>query len=310
MKILLTGGSGMLGSAVKRELDDSGFESEAPMSRELNLLSASSVTNFLSDFQPEAIIHAAARVGGIQANIDNPYSYLTENIRMDSNLFGSAKKLKIQNLVYVGSTCIYPRDRDVPLREQDLLSGPLEPTNEGYALAKILGLKTVELMSKQFGLSWRTIIPSNMYGPGDHFEPNRSHLLAAIIMKVWDAKRIGAKTIEMWGDGSSRREFTYVGDVAKFIVLSLKNLDELPQYMNVGEGVDHSIKEYYEIVSKIMSFDGEIKANLTKPTGMKRKLSDTSLAKQHGWNPQTSLETGIRETVKWFESREEVTFIG
>jgi GDP-L-fucose synthase len=225
---------------------------------------------------------------------------------MDSNLFKVAKDLHIQNLVYIGSTCMYPKDKLEPLSELDLLAGPLEPTNEGYALSKIVGLKTVEIVSKQFGLNWRTFVPSNLYGPGDHFEEERSHLLAAIINKVWDANQLGSNQVEMWGDGTSRREFTYVKDVANFIVKSLGRLDHLPQYLNLGAGVDHSILEFYEIVCRLMSFEGEIIRNLSMPTGMKRKLSSIELAREFGWEPKTSLEEGIMQTLIWFMTQKGV----
>ncbi len=248
----------MLGSAIQEELYDFGYDFCAPSSKELDLLSIASTSEFITNYQPDSVIHAAARVGGIQANINDPYGFLTENLVMDSNLFKVAKDLHIQNLVYIGSTCMYPKDKLEPLSELDLLTGPVEPTNEGYALSKIVGLKTVEIVSKQFGLNWRTFVPSNLYGPGDHFEEERSHLLAAIINKVWDANQLGSNQVEMWGDGTSRREFTYVKDVANFIVKSIGKLDQLPQYLNLGAGVDHSILEFYEIVCRLMSFEGEI----------------------------------------------------
>jgi GDP-L-fucose synthase len=307
MRILLTGGSGMLGSAIQKELNSLGYEFSAPSSAELDLLSSTSTSEFVTAFQPNSIIHAAARVGGIQANINDPYRFLTENIVMDSNLFKIAKELRIQNLVYIGSTCMYPKDKLEVLSELDLLTGPLEPTNEGYALSKIVGLKTVEIVSKQFGLNWRTFVPSNLYGPGDHFEIGRSHLLAAIINKVWEAKESGSTEVEMWGDGTSRREFTYVNDVANFIVHSLKGLHSLPQYLNLGAGVDHSILEYYETVCELMSFKGKITTNLSMPTGMKCKLSSIELAREFGWEPKTSLEDGIVETLSWFMAQKGVS---
>jgi GDP-L-fucose synthase len=296
----------MLGSAIQAELNDFGYNFCAPSSKELNLLSITSTSEFVTSYQPDFVIHAAARVGGIQANTNDPYGFLTENLVMDSNLFKVAKDLHIQNLVYIGSTCMYPKDKLEPLSELDLLAGPLEPTNEGYALSKIVGLKTVEIVSKQFGLNWRTFVPSNLYGPGDHFEEERSHLLAAIINKVWDANQLGSNQVEMWGDGTSRREFTYVKDVANFIVKSLGRLDHLPQYLNLGAGVDHSILEFYEIVCRLMSFEGEIIRNLSMPTGMKRKLSSIELAREFGWEPKTSLEEGIMQTLIWFMTQKGV----
>jgi GDP-L-fucose synthase len=293
----------MLGSAIQRELGIFGYEFSAPSRLELNLLSIASATEFINTFQPDTIIHAAAQVGGIQANVNDPYRFLTENVLLDSNLFKVAKELCIQNLVYIGSTCMYPKDKLEALSELDLLTGPLEPTNEGYALSKILGLKTVEIVSKQFGFNWRTFILSNLYGPGDHFEADRSHLLAAIIKKVWEAKESGLRNVEMWGDGTSRREFTYVNDVAKYIVQSLEVLHGLPQNLNLSAGVDHTVLEYYQTVCHLMSFEGQIIKNLSMPTGMKRKLSSIELAREYGWEPKTSLEDGILETLSWFTAQ-------
>jgi GDP-L-fucose synthase len=296
----------MLGSAIQAELNDFGYDFCAPSSKELDLLSIASTSEFITSYQPDSVIHAAARVGGIQANINDPFGFLTENLVMDGNLFKVAKDSYIQNLVYIGSTCMYPKDKSEPLIETDLLSGPLEPTNEGYALSKIVGLKTVEIVSKQFGLNWRTFVPSNLYGPGDHFEEERSHLLAAIISKVWNANQLGSNQVEMWGDGTSRREFTYVKDVANFIVKSLGTLDHLPQNLNLGAGVDYSILEFYEVVCRLMSFEGEIIKNLSMPTGMKRKLSSIELAREFGWEPKTSLEQGIMQTLTWFMTQKGV----
>ena len=299
MRLLLTGSRGMLGASIL-ELIGSKHEVLSPSRDELDLLDSEAVLNFMSAHKPNLIIHAAARVGGIQANIENGFDFLTENLKMDSNVFSAARALGITNLIYIGSTCMYPKDRDVPLSESDLLSGRLEPTNEGYAIAKIVGTKTVELASQTENLTWRTLILSNLYGPRDHFEPERSHLIAAVIRKVDLALQSDSPSISMWGDGSSRREFTFVNDVAEFIVRNLENLKELPITMNLGVGVDYSILEFYEMVSELMGYKGTIIGDLSKPNGMKRKLSDSSLATNHGWLAKTEISEGLTATIAWY----------
>lgn len=299
MKMLLTGSRGMLGSSILETINEN-FEVLAPARDEMDLLNAKEVFDYLSTFKPNYIIHAAARVGGIQANIDNGFEFLTENLQMDSNLFSAALKLKINNLVYIGSTCMYPKDREIALKESDLLTGSLEPTNEGYALAKIIGTKTVELASQREGLFWRTLILSNLYGPKDHFEPERSHLIAAVIRKVDVALQKNESSVVMWGDGTSRREFTFVRDVADFITSHLEDLSALPVTMNLGSGVDYSIQDFYEFIAKEMNYRGKIVSDLSKPNGMKRKLSDSSLATAHGWVSKTGIHAGLSETVAWY----------
>lgn len=309
MKTLITGGTGMLGSSLIKFARKQGREILTPNRNELDLRNESSTRLYLTEFRPEVIIHAAARVGGISANIANPLDFLIDNIRMDSNLLTAANDLKIPNLVYIGSSCMYPKNLSHAMREDEILTGPLEPTNESYALAKLVGWKTVKIVASSSSMSWRTVVLSNLYGPNDHFNPARSHLLAAIIEKVMIAKAVGNPTVEMWGDGSSRREFTYVDDVSEFIIRSLPRLAEFPDTINLGAGIDHSVREYYDFVFNAIGYSGQIREDLTKPTGMKRKLMDTSLAQGYGWSPGTSIESGIQNTVTWYRRHSE-GFIG
>lgn len=303
MRLLITGSRGMLGTAIQGLIGDN-HEVLAPTRGDLDLLISEDVFDYLKENQPNLIIHAAARVGGIQANIDNGFDFLSDNLKMDSNIFSAARKLKIANLIYIGSTCMYPKDRDEALKETDLLTGSLEPTNEGYALAKIIGTKTVELAALKENLTWRTFILSNLYGPRDHFEPNRSHLIAAVIRKVDLALKSDSPSISMWGDGSSRREFTFVNDVAEFIVENLENLSKLPITMNIGCGMDFSILEFYEMVSNLMGYSGKIVSDPSKPNGMKRKLSDSSLAASNGWQAKTAINDGLAATIAWYTENE------
>ncbi len=299
MRILLTGSGGMLGSSILTRIDKK-YDVLSPNRSELDLLNSEAVLDYLTVHKPDSIIHTAARVGGIQANIENGFDFLTQNIRLDSNIFSAARALKVSNLIYIGSTCMYPKDHDFPLQESDLLTGSLEPTNEGYALAKIIGAKTVELAAQREKLDWRTLILSNLYGPNDHFEPDRSHLIAAIIRKVDQALETGSPSISMWGDGTSRREFTFVDDVAEFIVNNLETLNALPTPMNLGAGIDYSILEFYEIITELMGYTGKIVSDPSKPNGMKRKLSDSTLAENHGWRPKTELSEGLTQTIAWY----------
>lgn len=298
MKILITGASGMLGTEIALEAMRSGHEVLLPTHGELDLRNELATYQYLKLNSPDAIYHCAAKVGGISANIANPTEFLTENIRIDSSVLGAAKSLEIPNLIYMGSSCMYPRNLDHAMKEEEILTGQLEPTNESYALAKLVGWKTVQLNSTI--LNWRTVVLSNLYGPRDHFEENRSHLLAAIIAKTSEAKKRGASEIEMWGKGDSRREFTFAKDVAEFLISSLPSLEKFPATLNVGAGVDFSVLEYYEFVSKIMGYEGVIIPNLTRPAGMARKLMDVERATALGWNPKTNIQDGIEATSTWY----------
>jgi GDP-L-fucose synthase len=298
VKVLITGSSGMLGSSIKKSALAAGHEVLSPTHGALNLEDEKDTLEYLDHEQPQVIYHCAAKVGGIAANIANPLEYLVRNLRIDTSLLNASAKIEIPNLFYMGSSCMYPKNLSRPMKVEDILTGPLEPTNEGYALAKLVGWKTVELNSNNF--NWKTVVLSNLYGPNDHFEPDRSHLLAAIIAKVHFAKIANASSIEMWGDGSARRQFTYVDDVADFLVNALKKLSSFPKTFNLGAPKDFSILEYYQIVSKQMNFDGLINSDLTKPAGMPIKLMDVEDALALGWQPRTSIEDGVQITANWF----------
>ena len=300
MRILLTGSRGMLGSSIKRHLIDTKFDLLAPTSADLDLLDAKAVDDYVRINKPDAVIHAAARVGGIQANIDSPHEFLTENIRMDSNLLTASLEYRVPNLIYMASSCMYPRETFQPMQESQILTGALEPTNEGYALAKLVATKTVELASVQYGFKWRSLILSNLFGPGDHFNSDKSHLLAAIITKVEAAKRTNAPEIIMWGTGDVRREFTYVEDVADFIATKIFALENLPPALNIGVGQDYSVIEYYQMVAQYAGYLGKINADASKPEGMKQKLMNIEVAQKLGWNPSTSIQDAIAQTYDWY----------
>lgn len=273
----------------------------APPRAELDLSSAENVSEWLSFHRPDLIIHAAGHVGGIQANVANPFKFLSLNVEMAMNLIQSARKLGIARLLNIGSSCMYPREAPNPLKVESLLTGRFEPTNEGYAVAKVLAGKLCEYIAAQAPeYLYRTLIPCNLYGRHDHFEPERSHLVPAVIKKVHDARVSGAPGIELWGDGSARREFMFAADAANIILEAAQRIEELPQYLNIGLGHDFSVLEYYQAAARTIGWEGEFQFDLTKPTGMKQKLLDVSVQSSFGWAPATSLDEGLRQTYDYF----------
>jgi len=299
-RVLLTGAGGMVGGNIAERARNAGWQVFAPNSKELDLRDAEKTFEYLSDQRIDSIVHCAARVGGIAANIATPADFILNNLQIDSSIISAARKLKAKKFIYFGSSCMYPRNISQPMSEDKIMSSALEPTNEGYALAKIAGAKMVESVAKQDSLDWKVLIPSNLYGPKDNFDKLTSHLVPAVIRKVAEAKADGTSSIEIWGDGQARREFTYVSDVADFVVDNFEVLQHWPAIMNIGYGTDHSIDDYYNAIANELSYQGAFTHNLEKPVGMKLKLMDSSIAKRYGWNPQTDLQTGIAQTINWY----------
>jgi len=295
----------MLGSALMRSFDKNTGLSYFGFSRENGDLSRpDTLARVIEDYRPDAVIHCAARVGGIQANIENQAYFLSENLKIDSAVISSCLEKGITRFIQIGSSCMYPADYRQPLLEADMLKGPLETTNEGYALAKIVASKLCEHYSKSLGVAYRTIIPSNLYGPGDNFETKSSHLLASVIRKVHEAKVYKRDEIEVWGSGEARREFTYVDDLADWISYSIFHLEDFPQNLNVGYGVDYSVNEFYETALEVIGVEARLVHDLTRPEGMKSKLMDSSVAREGlGWNPKTDIKEGIFKTYNWFSSK-------
>ena len=299
LSILITGSGGMLGGSILAEAEHSGLSVLHPLRVELDLRDKAKIENYIDDHDIETVIHCAARVGGISANIESPADFILENLLIDSNLLTIAREKKVKTLVYFGSSCMYPRDFPQPLREIDILGGPLETTNESYALAKISAARVVTSTAIQDGLSWRVLIPSNLYGPRDNFNPSSSHLVASIINKAIEAKLNKLSEIEIWGDGNARREFTFVGDVAKFVIDNLDTISSWSLMMNIGVGVDYSVREYYEKVCENLNLSVRFTFDKSKPAGMRQKLMSSALAQKIGWNPATQIDEGLQKTISW-----------
>lgn len=301
MRILLTGGGGMVGCNVLEHSDIGDFEMLTPRSSELDLRDFNAVQAFLEQYKPDLVIHAAGKVGGIQANIREPVSFLLDNLDMGRNIVWGAYKTGVKRLINLGSSCMYPRNHSEPLSEEMVLKGELEPTNEGYALAKVATARLCEyIMREDANFHYKTLIPCNIYGRFDKFDPIHSHLLPAIIHKIHTAKKNAEKVVEIWGDGNARREFMYGGDLADAVVQAIKNFDTMPSYMNVGLGYDFSINEYYQAVATVMGYDGHFEHNLDRPVGMARKLVSIERQSQWGWTPSHSLQEGVEKTYSYY----------
>lgn len=304
--LLITGAAGMLGSAFANSFRGTDLTILTPTRGVLDLRDRNATLDYLRDNSVTDVLHCAARVGGIASNIESPLDFILENLLIDSSIIDSSVKCSVKKFLYIGSSCMYPKDHNEPLTEDHILTGKLEPTNEGYALAKLSAAHAVVAASVQNKVDWKVIIPSNLYGPGDSMDLSNSHLIASIILKLIDAKTKNISEVEIWGDGSAKREFTFIDDVADFVAKNWQSLPNWPSLMNIGIGADLTVREYYEIVAEIIGYEGKFTYNTSRPTGMKRKLMDSSSAKQFGWNPQTSYMEGIKKTVSWYQENYEV----
>ncbi len=292
--ILLTGGNGMVGRNFRALCEARGVPLLAPLRSELDLLDAAGTLAYLQAHKPDIIIHAAGRVGGIQANIAAPVAFLTENWSMGQNLVLAAREAGIGKLINLGSSCMYPADSPDALKEDEILSGRLEPTNEGYAIAKCAVARLCDYVSRENpDCAYKTLIPSNLYGPFDAFDPARSHLVPAIIHKLHQAKVSGADTVEIWGSGEARREFLYAGDLAEALLMAVERFETLPGLLNIGTGQDFSVNDHYRIAADVIGYEGRFVHDLSRPTGMRRKLLDVTRARDWGFTARTSLSEGI-----------------
>ena len=306
MKIMVTGGSGMVGkNLIDFLIKRTNYKLYYPSSNELDLLVYEKIDDYLNKYKPDLIIHCAGLVGGIKANIDKPYSFLYQNSIMGFNLIQASVKNKITRLINLGSSCMYPKNTDGLLIEDDLFSGRLEPTNEGYAIAKLSVAKLCEFVKKEFNLDYKTIIPCNIFGKWDNFDPNYSHMIPSAIRKVYTSK-INNQDVVIWGDGSARREFMYAEDLVDFINYSISNYDCLDKLTNVGLGYDYSILEYYNEIASLIDFKGKFVFDITKPTGIKRKLCSIKKQNELGWEPKHTLKEGLTKTINFFLKNYEI----
>ncbi|KQO82236.1 GDP-L-fucose synthase [Rhizobium sp. Leaf262] len=305
MKILLTGGRGMVGRNIVSHAKTLQLEIIAPASHDVNLLDAERTEAFVKETKPDLIIHAAGRVGGIQANIREPVKFLSENWMMGQNVVSAAKSAGVKQLINLGSSCMYPRDQEEPLREEQVLGGMLEPTNEGYAIAKCAIARLCEYVSREdSAYQYKTIIPCNLYGRFDKFDPSVSHMIPAVIQKLHVARADNAPFVDIWGDGTARREFMFAEDLAEAIFFAIDRFDAMPSLINMGLGYDYSINEYYGAAAEVIGYAGQFKHDLSKPVGMKRKLLDVTRQTEFGWRAKTNLKDGIRATYEYYLSKE------
>ena len=300
-KVYVAGHRGLVGSAVLRALERQGYANlEVRTHRELDLTEQAAVRGFFERERPQAVIMAAARVGGIHANNSRPAEFIRDNLLIQDNVIDSAHRAGVQKFVFLGSSCIYPKLAPQPLNEDYLLTGPLEPTNEWYAVAKIAGIKMCQAYRRQYGFNAISLMPTNLYGPGDNFDLQNSHVLPALIRRFHEAKQRGDPTMSIWGTGTPRREFLHVDDLADAVVYLLETYDEEP-IVNIGWGEDVTIRELAETVAEVAGFKGRLVFDSSKPDGTPRKLLDTARLTALGWKPKIKLRAGIEQTYAWFK---------
>lgn len=298
--IHVAGHRGLVGSAILRHLTGHGFQHLITASRsELDLRDRDAVFDFYADKRPEVVVLAAAKVGGIMANATYPVEFFSDNIRIQTNVIDAAHEFGVKRLLFLGSSCIYPKFVTQPIREDSLLTGLLEPTNDAYAIAKIAGVLQVQAMRREYHHRYVSAMPTNLYGPGDNFDPTTSHVLPAMIRRFHDAKEFGVPSVTLWGTGLPRREFMHVDDLARAVVTVLERYDE-PSPINIGVGNDVTIRELADVVRTVVGYSGEIEWDTSKPDGTPRKLLDVSRINALGWTATIGLRDGIASTYDWY----------
>jgi GDP-L-fucose synthase len=299
-RIFVAGHAGLVGSAIMRALQAAGFENRVTRTRaELDLQDAAAVSCFMAEEKPQYVFLAAAKVGGIHANLTYPADFIRDNLMIQNAVIDGAYRHGVEKLLFLGSSCIYPKNAPQPMKEEHLLTSPLEPTNEAYAVAKIAGIKMVQSYRRQYGFNGICLMPTNLYGPGDNFSLENSHVLPALLRKFHEAKTAGEKEVVVWGTGAPRREFLHVDDLAAACLFLMKNYDD-GEIVNVGCGEDLSIRELAESIRDVVGGDGTLKFDTTKPDGTPRKLLDISKIRKLGWKPNIPLQEGLKSTYRWY----------
>jgi GDP-L-fucose synthase len=302
MTILVAGKTGLVGSAILRGLNKAGKAAVGINSKDVNLLDRKKTFEYIQELKPSLIIDAAARVGGIGANSNFPVDFLSENLQIQCNLMDAAHLAKVEKFVFLGSSCIYPKFATQPLSEGSLLTGVLEESNSAYAIAKIAGIELIKSYRKQFGHNWISLMPTNLYGPYDNFDLENSHVLPALIRKFIDAKNIKSDSVTLWGSGTPLRDFMHVDDLSEAVIFCSEKFNE-NEHINIGSGQEISINNLAVLISKIVGFTGRIEWDKSRLDGTPRKVLDVSKLESYGWTPKISLENGIRDTVKWYQSK-------
>jgi len=302
--IYVAGHRGLAGSAIWRALERQGYSHLVGFSSvELDLTDRKRVFEVLTEVKPDVVIDAAAKVGGIHANNTYPAEFLSQNLQIQTNLMDAANQVGVEGLLFLGSSCIYPKFAQQPISEDSLMTGALEETNDAYAIAKIAGIMQVQASRRQYGRKWISAMPANLYGPGDNFHPENSHVLAALLRRFHEAAQSNASEVTLWGTGTPLREFLFVDDLADAVIFLLHNYDD-PQTINIGSGQEVSIKTLAEKVAAVVGFTGDIVHDLTKPDGTPRKVLDASRLTRLGWNAHTTLDEGLSKTYEWYLSHE------
>ena len=308
MTIVVAGSTGLVGSAIVKHFEKKGLQTVGISRSVVDLFDKDSTIDFFSKLKPTVVIDAAARVGGIGANNLQPVEFLTDNLLIQGNLMEAAHKAAVTKFVFLGSSCIYPRDAEQPIKEEYLMSGPLEKTNSAYAIAKIAGIELINSYRKEFGHKWISLMPTNLYGQNDNFNLESSHVLPALIRKFVEATARGEQSVTLWGSGKPRREFLHVDDLAEAVEISLEKYDS-EMHLNVGTGEDLTIKELALMISELTGFEGEVLWDSSKADGTPRKVLDVTRIQKLGWEPKISLRDGIQSTIEWYKNNSETELV-
>lgn len=308
MTIVVAGATGLVGSAIVKHFEKKGLQTVGISRSVVDLFDKDSTIDFFSKLKPTVVIDAAARVGGIGANNLQPVEFLTDNLLIQGNLMEAAHKAAVTKFVFLGSSCIYPRDAEQPIKEEYLMSGPLEKTNSAYAIAKIAGIELINSYRKEFGHKWISLMPTNLYGQNDNFNLESSHVLPALIRKFVEATARGEQSVTLWGSGKPRREFLHVDDLAEAVEISLEKYDS-EMHLNVGTGEDLTIKELALMISELTGFEGEVLWDSSKADGTPRKVLDVTRIQKLGWEPKISLRDGIQSTIEWYKKNSETELV-